>query len=95
MRVLIYAFLLSLIFTIIKTPDFDEIEFNLRANFSTTGGFGSNQVSSVFGLGMFIMFVAWVLKWRLLKSVYLDIILILVFTFKPIICSIERKKENI
>ncbi len=85
MRVLIYAFLLSLIFTIIKTPDFDEIEFNLRANFSTTGGFGSNQVSSVFGLGMFIMFVAWVLKWRLLKSVYLDIILILVFAFQGVL----------
>jgi hypothetical protein len=49
----------ALIFTYIKTPDYDEIEFQLGANFDTTGGFGSNQVSTVFGLGMFLMFYLW------------------------------------
>lgn len=46
----------ALIYTYIKTPDYDQIEFQLGANFATTGGFGSNQVSTVFGLGMFLVF---------------------------------------
>jgi hypothetical protein len=49
----------ALIFTFVKTPDYDEIEFVLGSNFETTGGFGSNQVSTVFGLGMFLTFYLW------------------------------------
>ncbi len=40
----------SLIYTFIKTPDFDEIEFTLKAQFETTGGHSSNQVSTILGL---------------------------------------------
>ena len=46
----------SLIFTIIKTPDLDRIEFELGANFETTAGHSSNQVSTVLGLGLFLTF---------------------------------------
>jgi hypothetical protein len=49
----------ALVFSYIKTPDYDQIEFQLGANFETTGGFGSNQVSTVFGLGMFLVFYLW------------------------------------
>jgi hypothetical protein len=48
--------LASLIFTFIKTPDFEEITFSLKAQFDTTGGHSSNQVSTVLGLGMFLSF---------------------------------------
>ncbi len=48
--------LASLTYTIIKTPDFEEISFSLKANFETTGGHSSNQVSTVLGLGMFLSF---------------------------------------
>ena len=48
--------LASLIFTFIKTPDFEDISFSLKANFDTTGGHSSNQVSTILGLGMFLSF---------------------------------------
>ena len=48
--------LASLVFTFIKTPDFEEITFSLKAQFETTGGHSSNQVSTILGLGMFLSF---------------------------------------
>jgi len=48
--------LASLVFTYIKTPDFEEITFSLKAQFDTTGGHSSNQVSTILGLGMFLTF---------------------------------------
>jgi hypothetical protein len=48
--------LASLVFTYIKTPDFEEISFSLKAQFETTGGHSSNQVSTILGLGMFLSF---------------------------------------
>jgi hypothetical protein len=51
-----WASLASLVFTYIKTPDFENISFSLKANFDTTAGHSSNQVSTVLGLGMFLSF---------------------------------------
>jgi O-antigen ligase len=48
--------LASLVFTYVKTPEFEEITFTLKAQFGTTGGHSSNQVSTVLGLGMFLSF---------------------------------------
>jgi hypothetical protein len=48
--------LASLSYTYIKTPDFDDIAFSLKANFDTTAGHSSNQVSTVLGLGVFLSF---------------------------------------
>lgn len=56
---LVLPLISALVFTYVRTPDYDDIEFQLGANFETTGGFGSNQVSTVFGLGMFLMFFLW------------------------------------
>jgi hypothetical protein len=40
-------------FTTLTTPS---IHFNLQSNFTTSGGFGPNQVSAVLGLGAFVAF---------------------------------------
>ncbi|WP_332910234.1 hypothetical protein [Algoriphagus boritolerans] len=50
---MLYPILSVLVYTIIKTPDLDSVEFSLGANFATAGGFGSNQVSTILGLGVF------------------------------------------
>jgi hypothetical protein len=49
-----------------------------------TAGFASNQVSSAFGLGFFIMFVAWFQNWRLTGSKILDGTIALLFLFQAI-----------
>lgn len=58
-RLLTYSLFVALIYTFLKTPDYAEIDFKLGANFEASGGFGSNQVSSTFGLGMFLCFYLW------------------------------------
>jgi hypothetical protein len=39
----------------IRTPNFDEIDFALGANFDTAGGFGPNQVSTFLGAVAFVI----------------------------------------
>jgi hypothetical protein len=57
------AFLVPiLIFLTFRTPDFNEITFSLGANGETSGGFGSNQVSTILGLGLLINLVLVLLK---------------------------------
>lgn len=57
LRMFLYTSLMALAFAFIKTPDYDKIEFTLAANFQTSGGFGSNQVANVLGLGAIVMFI--------------------------------------
>ncbi len=84
MRLLFWVLVAPLLFTILKTPSYDEIEFTLSANFKTSGGFGSNQVSSAFGLGFFVMFMAWFQNWKLSGSKLLDVFFMMVFLFQAI-----------
>jgi hypothetical protein len=56
LKLILLALIPALFFTYIKTPEFEDIAFELRANFATSGGAATNQVSTVFGLGFFISF---------------------------------------
>lgn len=59
LKVILLAIIPALIYCFIKTPDFDDISFTLNANFETSAGAATNQVSTVFGLGLFISFYFW------------------------------------
>jgi O-antigen ligase len=80
-----YALIPALVFTIIKTPNYQEIEFSLGANFSTSGGFGSNQVSTAFGLGAFVFFLAWLFKWKFSGYVLSDLGFFFLFSFQGLL----------
>lgn len=62
LKLIVFAILPSLIYSFIKTPDFEDIDFQLKANFETSGGAATNQVSTVFGLGLVICFYCWYKK---------------------------------
>jgi hypothetical protein len=85
LKLLIYPLVSVLAFVIIKTPDLDKIEFSLRANFETAGGFGTNQVSTALGLGAFLAFLFWRKKWSLTGYGWLDLILFIVFAFRGLL----------
>lgn len=68
-----------LVSTYIRTPDLDEVEFVLGANFQTAGNFGSNQVSTVLGLGAFLFGLALILKYRISGYFMLDAFLFFAF----------------
>ena len=65
-RVIILGIISVLAYIVIKTPNLSEVEFTLNANFKTTGGFGSNQVSTILGLGFAVVVVFNLLRLRLI-----------------------------
>jgi len=84
-RLMIYPAISVLAFAIFKTPDYDELEFSLGANFDTTGGFGSNQVSTVLGFGAFLMVVALILRKRISGFIIIDYLLLAAFVIQGLL----------
>lgn len=74
-----------LVYTFLKTPDYSELEFELSANFDTTGGFGSNQVSTVLGLGSFLFAIALILNYRITSNKIFDLIFLIGFTIQGLL----------
>ena len=62
LRLIWLTSIVMLVYVFIKTPNYSELTFSLSADFETTGGFGSNQVSTILGIGMFLSFYAWMNK---------------------------------
>lgn len=86
LRLTIYPLIVSLVCAIIKTPKYDELEFDLGANFDTSGGFGSNQVSTAFGLGLFLIFYLWFNKLKFTGFVsFFDLFFCLLFLFQGLL----------
>ena len=85
MRLLLLPLVAVLFYTLIKSPSLDEIEFSLNANFQTTGGFGSNQVSTIFGAAVFLLFLFVWYRWKFSPYRWLDIALLLLFTFRGLL----------
>ena len=77
--------LAALIYSFIKTPDFGEIDFELNANFETTGGAASNQVSTLFGMGMFLTFYAVINRLRFSGFLVTDILILFAFAFQGLL----------
>jgi hypothetical protein len=74
-----------LAFAVFRTPDLDSIEFSLSANFETAGGFGSNQVAIMLGLGMMMAFYCWLNQFSLTGNRWGDIVLIILFAFQGLL----------
>ena len=86
LKLLIYPILIALVFAIIKTPDYDDLKFDLAAKFDTSGGFGSNQVSTAFGLGMFLVFYFWLKGVNFSGfSIILDLLISILFLFQGLL----------
>jgi hypothetical protein len=74
-----------LAFTLIRNPDFSTYSFELGANFETSGGFGSNQVSTVLGLGAFITFLFWLNDWPVFLNKTFTLLLFVIFTLQGLL----------
>lgn len=85
LRLIWFTSISALVFVIIKTPDFDSIDFNLGANFETTGGESSNQVSSILGLGMVVSFYSWLARLNFSGNRILDLVFIFSFGFQGLL----------
>jgi len=85
LRLMIYPMVSVLAFTVMKAPDLKTVEFTLGANFETSGGFGTNQVSTALGLGAFLVFLFFRKKWTLTGYRWLDMVMFLFFIFRGLV----------
>jgi Ca2+/Na+ antiporter len=67
------------------TPDIKEIITGTASNTKASGGFGANQVATVFGFGMFILAVRFFVKSPTLPLKILNISLFAVITFRALV----------
>jgi hypothetical protein len=82
LRLLIYTAVMVLSYITIKKPDFSDVVFSLVSNFETSGGWGPNQVSTLTGLGAFLMFLFLKNRWHLTGSRWLDFMIFVLFIFR-------------
>jgi hypothetical protein len=68
-----------------KAPDIAEVDFSLGANMATSGGFGSNQVSTGLGLASFLIFIFWINRWQLTGYRWLDTFMLVIFTLQGLL----------
>jgi len=86
LRILLLPLISAVVYTILVTPSFDELEFKLSSITDTTGGFGANQVSTAFGLGMILVFIFWY-RWEGFSGFpkWVDLIMAGVFLFQGLL----------
>lgn len=84
-RLMAYPILGVLSYTFIKTPDFNDVEFVLGANMDLSGGFGSNQVSTLFGLAALLIFFLLINKWKFSGNFYVDAFLLFAMSFQGLL----------
>lgn len=84
-RLMVYPVLGVLSYTFIKTPDLDEVEFVLGANMDLSGGFGSNQVSTLFGLAALLMFILMINRWKFSGSLWVDAAILFAMSFQGLL----------
>jgi O-antigen ligase len=85
LKLIWWACLSSLFFTYIKTPDFETISFTLKAQFETTAGHSSNQVSTILGLGMFLSFYSVFKRLNFSGNRIFDFLIFFGFAFQGLI----------
>lgn len=86
LRILLLPLISAVVYTILVTPSFDELDFKLGSITDTTGGFGANQVSTAFGLGMILVFIFWY-RWEGFTGFpkWVDLIMAGVFLFQGLL----------
>lgn len=73
------------VFLTLKTPDYNDIDFKLGANKEASGGFGSNQVSSIIGMGMTLIVLLVQLKRPFFKIIWLNYLLLGYLAFRGLL----------
>ncbi|MEP1087403.1 O-antigen ligase family protein [Algoriphagus sp.] len=85
LRISILPLVSVLASTIFKTPSYTDLEFTLGANSAVSGGGGSNQISTLLGVGMFLSFIFLINRWNLTGKRYLDFLLFFLFAFQGLL----------
>ncbi len=77
--------ILILVYISFKSPGLSEINFALNANDDAAGGFGSNQVSTILGLGIAYIMALIVLRRPFIKLSWLNYVLVGMLLFRALL----------
>jgi hypothetical protein len=69
----------------LRTPALEEIVFGGSANLKTSGGFGPNQVATVIGVGIFIIAVLILLKYKITGFILFDSLILVYFLYRGLL----------
>ena len=68
-----------------KTPSIQDIVFGTDASFEASGGFGPNQVSTILGIGIFILAIHILMKKEFSGSILLDYLLFIYIFYRTLL----------
>ncbi|MGB5982888.1 MAG: O-antigen ligase family protein [Nonlabens sp.] len=75
------ALAMMAVYVVFSAPSVEEIDFNAASNATASGGYGPNQVSTAFGIGIFLTFARFILIKKLSHNL-IDLSLFLIFTYR-------------
>jgi len=81
-RMLIYGVTLMAATVYLKAPDYAQIAYGGGSNFAASGGFGPNQVSAIFGVGVFVTGFFLLQNVRLFLYRWIDLSLLIIFSLQ-------------
>lgn len=84
-KALILPILSTFIIILIKTGGLSNIEFSGQSEHGATAGYAPNQVSTVFGLGFFIIIMGFILNNKIFKSLIINMLVAFIFLFESLI----------
>ena len=87
-KVLLYAVLpiiSTTTYLFLYSPSIKEVLTNTASNFAASGGFGPNQVSTVLGLGMFVMVVFFFLRSPSLLLKIINAVILMAISYRGIV----------
>ena len=84
-RLLIMPMLSVLTYVVFASPEIQAINFGGESTSSTTAGYGTNQVSTILGVGFFIPMIFYLMKRRLFPYNILNIAITLLFLFRSML----------
>lgn len=85
-KVTVLPIIVIVVYISVKTPSYEDIDFTLGANFDTSGGFGSNQVSTILGAGLCLLLLAYLRKDQIFYSMkFISVVLIAAFLFRGLL----------
>lgn len=75
----------TVVYLVLYTPDNADLFTSTQSNFSTSGGFGPNQVSTILGLGIFTFFALFLLYSKTKIEIFFNFIFLILSGYRGII----------
>jgi hypothetical protein len=84
-RVMVYSVFTLACYAIFRASTFEKIEYNLLANFESSGGSITNQVSTLFGTAICIIMLLFLTGQQMFKYKWMDLSILLLFIIRGLL----------